>query len=90
MEDRSQIQSNVFSNHITHYRTDSVIELLLYFLSILIFILYLLAILTCTAATFDISQSRFSENSESVNPEMRETLSFPFHKGRKLKPEKEG
>ncbi len=25
-------------------------------------------------------KSRFSENSESVRPEMRETLSFPFHK----------
>ena len=29
-----------------------------------------------------VSQSRFSENSESINPEMRETLNFPFHKSR--------
>ena len=29
-----------------------------------------------------ISESRFSENSEFVNPEMRKTLSFPFQKER--------
>ena len=29
-----------------------------------------------------VSQSRLSENPEFINPEMRETLSFPFHKGR--------
>ena len=34
------------------------------------------------AALRSVSQSRFNENSESVNPEMRETLSFPFQKGR--------
>ncbi len=37
-----------------------------------------------------VSQSRFSENPESVNPEIRETLGFPFHKGRELKLGKEG
>ena len=29
-----------------------------------------------------VSQSRFSENPGFINPEMRETLGFPFHKGR--------
>ena len=29
-----------------------------------------------------VSQSRFSENPAFINPEMRETLGFPFHKGR--------
>jgi len=29
-----------------------------------------------------VSERRLSENSEYVNPEMRETLGFPFQKGR--------
>ncbi len=36
-----------------------------------------------------ISQSRVSENSESVHPEMRKTPGFPFHKAASVKPEKE-
>ncbi len=37
-----------------------------------------------------VSERRLSENSEYVNPEMRETLGFPFQKGRFVKPEKAG
>ncbi len=37
-----------------------------------------------------ISERRLSENSEHVNPEMRETLGFPFQKGRFVKPGKAG
>ncbi len=37
-----------------------------------------------------ISERRLSENSEYVNPEMRETLGFPFQNGRFVKPEKAG
>ncbi len=35
-----------------------------------------------------ISERRLSENSEYVNPEMRETLGFPFQNGRFVKPGK--
>jgi len=35
-----------------------------------------------------ISERRLSENSEYVNPEMREPLGFPFQKGGYIKPEK--
>ncbi len=37
-----------------------------------------------------VSERRLSENSEYVNPEMRETLGFPFQNGRFVKPEKAG
>ncbi len=37
-----------------------------------------------------VSERRLSENSEYINPEMRETLGFPFNKGRFVKPEKAG
>ncbi len=37
-----------------------------------------------------VSERRLSENSEYVNPEMRETLGFPFQNGRFAKPEKAG
>ncbi len=37
-----------------------------------------------------VSERRLSENSEYVNPEMRETLSFPFQNGRFVKPGKAG
>ncbi len=37
-----------------------------------------------------VSERRLSENSEYVNPEMRETLGFPFQKGRFVKPGKAG
>ncbi len=37
-----------------------------------------------------VSERRLRENSEYVNPEMRETLGFPFQKGRFVKPEKAG
>ncbi len=37
-----------------------------------------------------ISERRLSENSEYVNPEMRETLGFPFQNGRFVKPERAG
>ncbi len=36
------------------------------------------------------SESRLSENSEYVKPEMRETLGFPFQNGRFVNPEKAG
>ena len=35
---------------------------------------------SATAVQGPVSESRFSENSELVNPEMRETLVFQFHK----------
>ncbi len=35
-----------------------------------------------------VSERRLSENSEYVNPEMRQTLGFPFQNGRFVKPEK--
>ncbi len=35
-----------------------------------------------------VSERRLSENSKYVNPEMRETLGFPFQNGRFVKPEK--
>ncbi len=35
-----------------------------------------------------VSERRLSENSEYVNPEMRETLGFPFQNGRFVKPGK--
>ncbi len=37
-----------------------------------------------------VSERRLSENSEYVNPEMRETLGFPFQNGRFVKPKKAG
>ncbi len=37
-----------------------------------------------------VSERRLSENSEYVNPEMRETLGFPFQNGRFVKPGKAG
>ncbi len=37
-----------------------------------------------------VSERRLSENSEYVNPEMRETLGFPFQNGRFVKPGKTG
>ncbi len=37
-----------------------------------------------------VSERRLSENSKYVNPEMRETLGFPFQNGRFVKPEKAG
>ncbi len=37
-----------------------------------------------------VSEKRLSENSEYVNPEMRETLGFLFQNGRFVKPEKAG
>ncbi len=37
-----------------------------------------------------VSERRLSENSEYVNPEMRETLGFPFQNGRFVKPGKQG
>ncbi len=37
-----------------------------------------------------VSERRLSENSEYVNPEMRETLGFPFQNGRFVKLEKAG
>ncbi len=37
-----------------------------------------------------VSERRLSENSEYVNPKMRETLGFPFQNGRFVKPGKAG
>ncbi len=37
-----------------------------------------------------VSERKLSENSEYVNPEMRETLGFPFQNGRFVKPGKAG
>ncbi len=37
-----------------------------------------------------VSERRLSEHSECVNPEMRETLGFPFQNGRFVKPGKAG
>jgi len=37
-----------------------------------------------------VSERRLSENSEYVNPEMRETLGFPFQNRRFVKPGKAG
>ncbi len=37
-----------------------------------------------------VSERRLRENSEYVNPELRETLGFPFQNGRFVKPEKSG
>ncbi len=37
-----------------------------------------------------VSERRLSENSEYVNPEMRETLGFLFQNGRFVKPGKAG
>jgi len=37
-----------------------------------------------------VSERKLSENSEYVNPEMRETLGFLFQNGRYVKPEKAG
>ncbi len=37
-----------------------------------------------------VSEWRLSENSEYVNPEMRETLGFPFQNGGFVKPGKAG
>ncbi len=37
-----------------------------------------------------VSERRLSENSEYVNPEMRETLRFTFQNGRFVKPGKAG
>ncbi len=45
-------------------------------------------LLTCDQGP--VSERRLSENSEYVNPEMRETLGFPFQNGRFVKPGKAG
>ncbi len=37
-----------------------------------------------------VSERRLSDNFEYVNPEMRETLGFPFQHGRFVKPGKAG
>ncbi len=37
-----------------------------------------------------VSERRLSENSEYVNPEMRETLGYPFQNGMFVKPGKAG
>ncbi len=42
------------------------------------------------ASTGAVSERRLSENSEYVNPEIRETLGFPFQNERFVKPEKAG
>ncbi len=44
----------------------------------------------CVQLQGPVSERRLSENSEYVNPEMRETLGFPFQNGRFVKPEKAG
>ncbi len=44
----------------------------------------------CRGHQGPVSERRLSENSEYVNPEMRETLGFPFQNGRFVKPEKAG
>jgi len=36
----------------------------------------------CNTLLGPVSERRLSENSKYVNPEMRETLGFPFQKGR--------
>ncbi len=45
-------------------------------------------LLTCDQGP--VSERRLSENSEYVNPEMRETLGFPLQNGRFVKPGKAG
>ncbi len=44
----------------------------------------------CPLLQGPVSERRLSENSEYVNPEMRETLGFPFQNRRFVKPEKAG
>ncbi len=46
--------------------------------------------ITLIKALGPVSERRLSENSEYINPEMRETPGFPFQKGRFVKPEKAG
>jgi len=48
----------------------------------------LLTTLTLSLFLGPVSERRLSENSEYVNPEMRETMGFLFQKGGYIKPEK--
>ncbi len=63
------------------------------FLICFLFILLVFAVLCqfiLVSTLRPVSERRLSENSEYVNPEMRETLCFPFQNGRFVKPGKAG